>query len=343
MSSYNDIVDFKNLYTAYKKARCGKGHKSSKLKFEMAAMDGVYQLKRLLETHQYGVSPYNKFTIYEPKERVIEAGSFKDKIVQHSICDNVLLPILEDEFILTNVAGQTNKGTLFGLDCLKAHMQLAYAKYGYDCWIIKGDISKFFYSIDHDILKSIIRYYIQDNDVIWLCDKFIDSGTSNPGLPLGNQITQVFAILYLSGLDHFVTGELGVKYYGRYMDDFYLIVQDKEYAMECLAAIVNFVSTLKLKVNGKTQSIPFKNGIKYCGFHTYITKDGKCIRKLSNEKKRAAKKKYRRLSRKVKNGEKTKEAFLESYNSWKVHISHGNCYKLSCEMDKFIEELLNES
>ena len=127
------------------------------------------------------------------------------------------------------------------------------------------------------------------------------------------------------------------------MDDFYLIVQDKEYAMECLAAIVNFVSTLKLKVNGKTQIIPFKNGIKYCGFHTYITKDGKCIRKLSNEKKRAAKKKYRRLSRKVKNGEKTKEAFLESYNSWKVHISHGNCYKLSCEMDKFIEELLNES
>ena len=67
------------------------------------------QLKKLLESKQYTVSPYNKFKVYEPKERVIEAGSFKDKIVQHCICDNILLPILESEFIPSNVAGQNGK------------------------------------------------------------------------------------------------------------------------------------------------------------------------------------------------------------------------------------------
>ena len=74
------------------------------------------------------------------------------------------------------------------------------------------------------------------------------------------------------------------------MDDFYLIVEKKTYAIECLYAIKEFISTLRLELNGKTQIIPFKNGIKYCGFHTYITREGKCIRKLTNEKKRAEKK-----------------------------------------------------
>ena len=74
--------------------------------------------------------------------------------------------------------------------------------------------------------------------------------------------------MYLSGLDHFITCELGVKYYGRYMNDFYLIVQSKEYAKWCLLAIYEFVHSLGLELNGKTQIIPFKNGIKFCGFHT---------------------------------------------------------------------------
>ena len=133
------------------------------------------------------------------------------------MCDNVLLPKLKSEFIQTNYAGQKNKGTLYGLDCLSAQMQLAYYKYGYNCWIVKGDIRKYFYSINHAILKDIVRFFIEDNDLYWLCEKFIDSTNEEVGLPLGNQISQVFALLYLSGLDRFVTGELGVKYYGRYV------------------------------------------------------------------------------------------------------------------------------
>ena len=128
--NFEQVTNFDAIYSAYKKAKRGKGHSQSRLKFEMAALDGTLQIKRLLETKQFTVSQYNQFKIFEPKERVIEAGSFKDKIVQHSLCDNVLLPTLRSEFIQTNVAGQVGKGTLYGLDCLRAHMLLAYNKYG---------------------------------------------------------------------------------------------------------------------------------------------------------------------------------------------------------------------
>lgn len=335
---FEQITNFDAIYEAYKKAKRGKGYNQSRLKFEMAALDGVLQIKNMLETKKFVVSPYNTFKIYEPKERVIEAGSFKDKIVQHSLCDNVLLPELASEFINTNVAGQPNKGTLYGLDCLKAQMLLAFNKYGYDCWIVKADIAKYFYSIDHEILKDIVKYFVKDEDVWWLCEKFIDS-TSGPGLPLGNQLAQVYAVLFLSGLDYFITGELGVKYYGRYMDDFYLIVEKKSYALYCLSAIREFVATLKLELNEKTQLIPFKNGIKYCGFHTYVTHDGKCIRKLTNEKKRDAKKRYRKMAKLVVKGKLNREDFDESYLAFKNHISHGNCVKFGYALDQMVNEI----
>ena len=341
-TAFENVCEFENLYKAYRKSKAGKWFSKSRVKFELAALDGIYQIKRLLEAKTYEVSKYNTFKIYEPKERIIEAGTFKDKIVQHSLCDNALIPILNNEFIQTNYAGQIGKGTLYGLDCLKAQIYLAFEKYGYNCWIVKGDVSKFFYSIDHDILKDIVKYHIKDDDIYWLCEKFIDSTIGN-GLPLGNQVSQVFALLYLSGFDHFVTGDLGVKYYGRYMDDFYLIVETKEYAKFCLQSINDFIDTLNLKLNGKTQIIPFKNGIKFCGFHTYVAINGKVIRKLTNEKKRSAKKKYKKMAKLVIDNKIELEDFIKSYSSWRNHILHGNCIKLTYEMDLYIENLLKDA
>ena len=340
-TDFEKVCDFGNIYQAFKDAKRGKGYSKSRARFSASALDGVYQIMRRLETKTYQISPYHELIVKEPKERLVMAGAFKDNIVQHSLCDNVLLPKLEDEFILTNYAGQKNKGTHFGLDCLKSHMYLAYCKYGSDCWIFKADITKFFYNINHDTLKDIVGYFVEDKDVYWLCEKFIDS-TEGLGLPLGNQLSQVFALMYMSGLDHFITGELGVKYYGRYMDDFYLIVESKEYAKFCLEAINEFVSTLGLELNGKTQIIPFKNGIRFCGFHTYVTKGGKVIRRLLSEKKRHAKKKYRKMAKLVKADKLSEEKFRKSYESWRNHISHGNCVKLTFEMDRYIEELLSD-
>lgn len=333
------VTNYENLYRAYKKAKAGKGFNSSTAKFSAMALDGISVLKKQLEEQTYKVSPYNEFEIYEPKRRVIKSCTFKDKVVQHCLCDNILMPKLKDVFITDNYAGQIGKGTLFGMERLKKHMHDYYEIHGIDGWILKCDISKFFYSIDHAILKDILDYYFGDEYLIWLNHLFVDS-TEGLGLPLGNQVAQVYALLMLHIVDCLITGELGVIFYGRYMDDLFLIHHDKGYLKYCLEVITEMVHSLGLDLNGKTQIIPFKNGISFLGFHHYITADGKYIRKLKGENKRRIKKKLRRWSVAVKNGKMTKEKFYEKYNSWKNHALHGNCIKLCQSMDLYVRELI---
>ena len=333
------ICDFETLYKSYRKARTGKAFHGSNARFQMMSLEGIHMLKEQLEKKTYRVSPYNEFKIYEPKERVIQSCSFKDKIVQHCLCDNVLHPVLAKRFIECNYAGQIGKGTLFGMNKLKEHMEEHYFNYGMNGWILKCDIKKFFYRIDHEVLKDIVDYHFPDEYLVWLNHLFIDS-TENPGLPLGNQVAQVYALLMLDCVDHMITEGLGIKYYGRYMDDFYLIHEDKNYLKYCLDAIREMVGGLKLELNGKTQIVPFKKGLRFLGFHHYITKDGKYIRKLSNENKRRIKRKVRRWSNAVETGKMSKEKFYQRYNAWKNHAMHGNCYQLCRSMDNFVDELL---
>lgn len=334
------ICDFGNLYKAYKKAKAGKGFNSSCAKFQTMSLEGLHLLKEQLENQTYRMNPYNEFKIYEPKERVIKSCSFKDKVVQHCLCDEILHPRLAGEFIRTNYAGQVGKGTHFGMDCLKEQMLEFYGKNGLDGWMLKCDITKFFYQIDHEILKDIVDYYFDDEYTMWLNHLFIDS-TEGLGLPLGNQVAQVYALLMLNGLDHFVTGELAIVYYGRTTDDFYLIHHDKEYLKWCWKGIIEFVQSLGLELNGKTQMIPFRCGLRFTGFHHYITADGKYIRKLRGENKRRMQKKIRTWAKLVKSGRMTEQKFYEKYNAWKNHALHGNCIKLCHSMDLLVERLLN--
>ena len=341
-SDFDKILDFGNLYKTYKKTKSGKFKSRSILRFTMNALDGLYRIQQSLQSKTYKISPYRQFKVYEPKERIVEAASFKDNIVQNCICDYVIMPQLKDEFVLSNVAGQVGKGTEFGIQLLKKHMLKAYEKYGYDCWIVKGDIKKFFYSIDHDVLQDIVEYFSHDPDIIWLLKKYINS-VDSPGVPLGNRLSQVFGLIILSRLDHFIIGELGVEFYGRYSDDFYLIVQNKSYSFYCLDAIKEFIKTLKLELNNKTQIIPFKNGIKYCGFHMYITRDGKYIRKITNARKRLIKKKYKKGAELVHQNKLSLDKFMHSYYSCRSHFSKGNCVKFTYEMDKYINQIINRN
>lgn len=340
MTDFEKVIDFKNMYQAFRKSKCGKGFKKSSARFNLAALDGVNALIAQLKDKTYRVSEYAEFTVYEPKERIIQTTSFKDKVVQHSLCDNVILPRLEKIFIYDNCAGQKGKGTLFGLDRLQEQMQKFYSRYGFDGYILKCDVSKFFYNIAHDQLKDIVEYHFgYDPDICWLCKLFIDS-TPGKGIPLGNQINQGFALLYLDGMDKLIKHELGIEYYGRYMDDFYLIHHSKAYLQYCLEVITAYLETLELTLNGKTQIFPFKNGVSYLGFHTYIADNGTPIRKLKNQNKRNAQRKFVRMAKLVAAGKVAPEKFWASYNAWKNHISYGNCYNLAKQMDHKINAIL---
>ena len=341
MGDFQKLTDFGNLYNSCQVSLRGKGKKKSAAKFNVMALEHLCVMKRQLLSRTYKISPYSEFIVKEPKTRVIKSGSFKDKVLQHCLCDYVLLPTMKDIFITDNYAGQIGKGTLFGLDRLSENLQEFYNEHGSKGYILKCDITKFFYSINHDLMKESIKEYFQDDGIQWICNLFIDS-VDGDGLPLGNQSSQVFALIFLNGLDHFIKEELKCEYYGRYMDDFYLLSNDKDYLKYCLQRITEFLSGLRLSLNSKTEIVPMSKGIRFLGFHTYLTDDGKVIRKLNGENKRQIKKRLRIYSKLVLAGIMTREKFDESYNSWRNHASHGNCFKLLCEIDKYVEELFGE-
>lgn len=342
MTDFEKVTDFRNMYRAYRRSKCGKGYKKSSARFNLVALDGVNTLIQQLKNKTYTVSDYTEFKVYEPKERIIQTTSFKDKVVQHCLCDNVIMPRLQKVFIQDNCAAQIGKGTLYGLDRLSEQMKQFHSRYGFEGYILKCDITKFFYNISHPQLKNMVEYHFgHDPDILWLCNLFIDS-TEGKGIPLGNQINQGFALLYLDGLDKLIKYELGIEFYGRYMDDFWMIHPSKGYLKHCLKVITEYLNTLELTLNGKTQIFPFKNGVSYLGFHTYITNDGRVIRRLKNQNRRNAQRKFVRMAKLVAAGKLPEEKFRESYNAWKNHISHGNCYSLGHSMDKKINAILSK-
>lgn len=327
MTDFETMCSFENLYNAYRKARTGKRDKAACAEFELNTLENIAKLRDELVNKTYKMKKYNTFMVYEPKERIVMASSFRDRIVQHSLCDNVFQKRIMPHFIYDNYASQKGKGTHFGLNRLHKFMYQYYCNYGSEGWILKGDISKFFYSIDHDILKEQLRKYIFDKDVLELCYLIIDS-TEGKGLPIGNQTSQTFALLYLNGIDHMIKDQMGFKYYGRYMDDFYIIMQSKEELNKVLESVREEVEKLELKLNPKTQIFPLRNGIDFLGFHSYLTESGKIVKKIRRRSKNNVNRRLKKMIRLRNEHKISNEKLIQSYNCWIAHAKHGNTYHL---------------
>lgn len=341
ITDFERICCFENLYKAYRKSRRGKREKYSVLKFEENCTEELLKIQKELVSKTYQMQPYSEFKVYEPKERLVKSNGFRDKIIQSSLCDNYLNNKIGKHLILDNYASQKGKGTHFGLNRLSKFMRAHYVNHGSQGWILKGDISKYFYSIDHDVLKKQLFRYVDDKDIKWLLELIIDS-TKGIGIPIGNQTSQYFAILYLNGIDHMIKDKMGIQYYGRYMDDFYIIHHDKEKLKEIQKEINVEVKKLGLNLNGKTQIFPLKNGIDFLGFHSYLTDTGKVIRKIRKKSKENAKRKIRKMSKLCLEGKLPFKVVEQSYQSWKGHAIHGNTYKLIQKTDACFNNLTKE-
>jgi retron-type reverse transcriptase len=320
-------------------------------------------LKERLEKRTYQLQPYHAFKVYEPKERDVLAIDFEGKILQHSLCDNVLYPCLVRSFINDNYASQVGKGTHYGIQRLTKHLRHYFFSrkageenrcrlaglpmpekehWNYsDGWVLKGDFKKYFYTIDHDILFEKVMKKIKntnDREFIdfcgWLIRMIIDS-TPDPGIPIGNQSSQLFALVNLDGFDHLIKDTWGIQYYGRYMDDFYIIHEDKEELKKILTKIEGYIYELKLNLNNKTQIFPLRHGINFLGFRTYLTKSGKVIKKLRNGSKNKMRRKIKKFRNLLDKNKITIEKILQSYRSWRGHASHGNTFNLIRRMDDY--------
>lgn len=361
---YKVLYDFDNLREGFRKARRGKKELYSASKFEANLLEALLYLQYLIKTKQYKTDHYYQFYVFEPKKRLVKTNAFKDKVVQHTLCDNVIQPVLVKKFIKDSYASQPGKGTHYGLDRLNKFLknyffsnkaatekerrekglpQIAVEEGNYaDGYVLKADITKFFYSIRHSELKRKVSKHFENEDIKEMIFGIIDSD-DDPGVPIGNQTSQWLALLFLDELDHFIKEKLQMKYYGRYMDDFYIISKSKEELKYCLEEIKKHVEGIGLTLNQKTQIFPLRHGIDFLGFHTYLTDSGKVIRKLRRGSKDKMRRKIRAYRKKIEAGEMTVKAAEQSYQSWRNHASHGDCYYLIKKMDKYFNENIKES
>lgn len=331
MMTYSEICSFETLCIAYKRARIGKRDRVATARYEANAIFLTERLAYILRTKNYIPSKFENFYVHEPKKRFIQAPAFVDKVVQHAIVDNYLYDVITRSFIRDSTATQIGKGTHYGLDRLAHHMRdyyrkrqqgrLANSSYA-EGWVLKADIRKFFASIDHDTVKNMLRTKVTDDNVFELMCKYIN--TTEIGLPLGYQTSQLLANMYLDKFDHWIKEVLRIKYYGRYSDDFYIIHEDKDFLKQCLKQIREYLGDLKLELNEKTGIFPLRNGIDYLGFHSYLTETGKVVRKLRQSSKKRMMRRIKKWSKEQAEGKADLKHIWASYTAWDAHAANGD-------------------
>jgi retron-type reverse transcriptase len=335
ITDYERVCDFGNLYEAHRKARRGKRNKRDVIVFEMDLAANIWDLKTRLEEKTYTAGGYHCFMIHDPKEREIQALSYADRVVQHSLCDNVLTPFFERRLIYDNCACRAGKGTHFGMARLELFMRKHYGRHGADGWILKADVRKYFPSVNHEILLERLRKVIPDPDVMSLLDMIVRSwnGADGHGLAMGNQTSQLFALFYLDPVDRLIKEKLRIKSYTRYMDDMVLLHEDKECLRECLKQMRELCgSELKLELNEKTQIFPIRHVVDYLGWHFYLTDSGKVVKKLRTRSKNRLKRRMRGLAKGYAEGRLGFDAVNRSMSSTHGHLMHGHTYRLRAKL-----------
>jgi retron-type reverse transcriptase len=228
---FEDIISVENLLGAWRKFLRGKRHKPDVQEFGLHLMDNIFSLHRGLVNRTYKHGGYQSFNISDPKPRNIHKASVRDRLLHHAVY-RVLCPYFDRKFISDSFSCRIEKGTHKALARFRAFAYKVSKNNTKTCWVLKGDIRKFFASVDQDILTDIIKIHIQDNSVLWFLDAIIRSFHSTQGgkgLPLGNLTSQLLVNVYMNEFDQFVKHELKVKYYLRYADDFVTFSDNKWY------------------------------------------------------------------------------------------------------------------
>ena len=336
---FSEICTFSVLYKAYLSARRGKRSRAATANYEVHLLANIVNLVYILQTKIYRPGLFRVFYVYEPKKRLVQAPAFVDKVVQHALVDNLIYERITNSFILDNYASQKGKGLHFGLDRLRGFFTEYWNKYRTaEGWVLKADVRHFFASIDHDKLKEKLKRLDLEPIVFDLLCTYIDS---TDGLPLGYQTSQLFALMFLDEFDHIIKEKYRIKYYGRYMDDFYIICPDKQKLQCILKDVRALMDSYGLELNQKTAIFPLRNGIDFLGFHSYLTETGAVIQKLRRESAQRMKAKIRHWERAYPAGEATKEEILCSFLAWDAHAAHGDTYALRRQYADRLEKLLN--
>lgn len=311
---FEKVYCIENLELADSIARKGKSKQPGVISHDKNREQNIQRLHEMIRDKTYRTSAYTTFTIFEPKERLIfRLPYFPDRITHHAVM-NVLEPIFVAAFTADTYSCIKGRGIHAAANAIKKALKdVEHTQY-----CLKLDIKKFYPSVDHEVLKQLLRRKIKDKDLLWLLDEIIDS---TDGLPIGNYLSQYFANFYLTYFDHWVKQDMHVKHYVRYADDIVILSSSKPYLHSLLSEIRTYLEVnLKLTVKGNYQIFPVDaRGIDFVGYVFYHT---------HTRLRKSIKKNFARMLARNRN-----KKSIASYYGWAVH----------CNSKNLLKKLLHES
>ena len=315
--------------------------KSSVIAFEMGYVGRLLKLEEEIQNDRYDAMADNITYICERgKVRQIHSQHIRDRIVHKVINQDILIPTFHKQFIRQNTASQIGKGIDFAMKTLKCHLNRAYRKWGKDFYVLSIDMKSYFASIPHWYIKQLLREKIDDERILWLCETPLRSYGGDKGIGLGSEMNQTYALLCLDEFDHIIKERYRVKEYARYMDDIYLMSNDKELLQEILDFAEEYFASIDMQMNTKKTCIfPIKNGITFLGFRWRLTDTGHVAMVPKKQTIIRNKRKMRKLRLKYLSGEFTFPEIQNSYASMRGNIGRSNCHAVVKSMDDYYHKL----
>ncbi|MBP9649142.1 MAG: RNA-directed DNA polymerase [Paludibacteraceae bacterium] len=357
-------IELEELFTAYFECRKNKRNTANALAFEIDYENSLVQLGEEINSGTYKIDRSIAFIVDKPVKREIFAADFRDRVVHHLIIGK-LNHLFEKQFIHDSYSCRVEKGTHFGIQRVDRFIRQCSANYTKDCYILKLDLQGFFMSINKNILFAKLEKFIKekyqstDKDLlIKLCKQIILNDPTknciikgyksdwdnlpqtkslfhskpNCGLPIGNLTSQVFANFYMDSFDHFVKHDLKIRYYGRYVDDFVIVHEDKEYLKKLIPQLSEYLQT-ELQVTIHPKKIYFQHyskGVKFLG--TVILPNRIYIADRTKGNFYNAIEKQNQIARDHKPSKEEQQAFQSSMNSYLGIMKHYKSYKIRKEI-----------
>src|SRR3989344_950910 len=268
--TYDSTISMENLLLTWERFLRGKRRKKDVIAFQLRLAEELKNIHASLKNRTYVHGGYSAFNISDPKPRNIHKASVRDRVMHHLIY-KTLYPYFDQRFIYDSYSCREEKGTHRALDRFRTLARRVSKNDTRTCYVLKGDIRKFFASIDHEILRAILKRHIADSELLAFIDRVIESFYAvrpGVGLPLGNLTSQLLVNVYMHEFDHYVKQELGVKYYIRYADDFVVLSTDKTYLLKILPYMEVFLhERLRLTMHpDKVYIKTYSSGVDFLGW-----------------------------------------------------------------------------
>lgn len=338
-----ELTTLEKLNSAFYECAKASQWKEATQRYKANLLVNNVKLQEELRNGTYRVGGTNNFTINERgKLRYIKAPTIRDRVVQKVLCKYVLIPELTKPLIYDNYASLKLRGTTFARKRADIMLRRYIRKHGDDGYILQVDIRKYFDNVDHNRLKELLHDRLDEpREIMDLIDYMVDSSSdSDKGLNLGSEAPQIFAIYYLSRLDNYIKSVKGIKYYGRYMDDMFILFNSKEQLRELLEDIKSQLADLKLEINEKkTHITKLSHGFTYLQIK-YRVKDGKVIKSPTHKKIVRERRRLKKFKKQYEQGKMTELQIYNCYISWRNSVVK-DCNACKRTIDS-IDRLYNE-